>query len=187
MKDGGFFREKDLPDSMGRVKNFDSNFLVVIKALSYLLTLGSDGVVKSAENAVLNANYLMKRLSECYTVAKPGACMHEFVLTMEREAKDKHVTANDIAKSLIDRGIHPPTVYFPLIVPEAMMVEPTETEGKESLDEAAEVFLDIYRKAMADPETARSAPVSAPISRPDEVAAARYPVLRYRAEGADGL
>jgi len=179
---GGYVRDDNMPKSMGRVKSFEGNFLVVIKALSYILTLGSEGIRESAVNAVLNANYLMKLLCECYTVAKPGACMHEFVLTMEKEAKENHVRATDIAKSLIDHGIHPPTVYFPLIVPEALMVEPTETEGKEALDEAAKVFLSIYQDALADPEAAGKAPHSAPVGRPDEVAAARNPILRYRFE-----
>ena len=174
-----YSRKPRSKNSIGRVKSFDGNFLVIVKALAYIVALGSQGIVKTAENAVLNANYFMKLLSECYTVAKPGSCMHEFVLTMEKEAAENNVTASDIAKALIDNGIHPPTVYFPLIVREALMIEPTETESKETLDEAAKIFLSIYRAAMKDPEAARKAPISAPIGRPDELAAARNPILRY--------
>ena len=181
-KDSVYSFNYDLEDSVGKVKSFYGNFLVVVKALAYTLTLGSEGISLSGKNAVLNANYLMKLLSECYTVAKPGICMHEFVITMEKEAKEHGITANDIAKLLIDHDIHPPTVYFPLIVPEALMVEPTETEGKETLDEAAEVFLSIYRNAIADPESAHKAPILAPIGRPDGVAAARNPILKYTKE-----
>ncbi|MCL1830629.1 MAG: aminomethyl-transferring glycine dehydrogenase subunit GcvPB [Oscillospiraceae bacterium] len=182
LADGQYSFVNDLENSIGKVKSFYGNFLVVVKALAYTMTLGNEGIPLSAMNAVLNANYLMKLLSECYTIAKPGICMHEFVITMDKEAKEHHVTANDIAKLLIDHEIHPPTVYFPLIVPEALMVEPTETEGKETLDEAAEVFLSIYRNAINDPESAHKAPVLAPIGRPDGVGAARNPILRYKNE-----
>lgn len=170
----------DCPDSIGKVKSFNGNFLVVLRALTYIITLGREGITEAAENAVLNANYLMKKLSTCYQVVNKGICMHEFVLTMEREAKESHVTAMDIAKALLDNGIHPPTVYFPLIVPEALMVEPTETEGKEMLDQAAEVFISIYQEAMKDPESIHQKPVTTVIGRPDEVNAARNPVLRYQ-------
>ena len=104
--------------------------------------------------------------------------MHEFVLTMEKEAKESHVTAMDIAKALLDKGIHPPTVYFPLIIPEALMIEPTETEGKEMLDQAAEIFISIYQEAMKDPERIHQKPETTVIGRPDEVNAARNPILR---------
>lgn len=174
------FAGQDKPDSIGRVKGFHGNFLVVVKALAYLLALGREGIADASKNAVLNANYLKMRLAECYTVAHDGICMHEFVLTLAREAKENGVAAIDIAKLLLDRGIHPPTMYFPLIVPEALMVEPTETESKETLDAAADIFLSVYREALANPDAARHAPHSSPIRRPDEVRAAREPVLRYR-------
>lgn len=148
--------------------------------MTYIITLGREGIAEAAENAVLNANYLMKKLSTCYQVVNKRTCMHEFVLTMAREAKESHVTAMDIAKALLDNGIHPPTVYFPLIVPEALMVEPTETEGKEMLDQAAEVFISIYQEAMKDPGSIHQKPVTTVIGRPDEVNAARNPVLRYQ-------
>jgi len=169
-----------LPHSIGRVKAFYGNFLVVVRALAYIATLGREGIPEAARNAVLNANYLMKRLSGCYTMAQEGPCMHEFVMTLEKEAKEHGFSAMDIAKSLADAGIHPPTMYFPLIVHEALMVEPTETESKEMLDQAAELFIEVYRAAMADPARAHQMPLSTPIGRPDDVAAARNPVLRYR-------
>lgn len=179
-KNGKYTLNRDLPESIGKVKEFYGNFLVVLRALTYVLTLGREGIADSAKNAVLNANYMMKRLCECYNVAFDDICMHEFVVTLEKEAKEKGVTAMDIAKALLDNGIHPPTMYFPLIVHEALMVEPTETEGKETLDGAADVFLKIYRDAMENPADIHHTPRATPIRRPDEVGAARNPVLRYR-------
>lgn len=179
-KDGKYVLNSNRPESIGKVKEFYGNFLVVLKALTYVLTLGREGISDAAKNAVLNANYMMKRLSECYNVAFDGICMHEFVVSLEKEAKEKGVTAMDIAKALLDNGIHPPTMYFPLIVHEALMVEPTETEGKETLDGAADVFLKIYRDAMENPADIHQMPRTTPIRRPDEVGAARNLVLRYR-------
>lgn len=167
------------PESIGKVKAFYGNFLVVVRTLAYLITLGNEGITEVAKNAVLNANYLKGRLKECYDIAYDGICMHEFIVTLEKEAKEKHVTAMDIAKTMLDYGMHPPTMYFPLIVPEALMFEPTETEGKETLDKAAEVLLSIYRQAMANPEAIHKSPQKTPIRRPDEVKAARTPVLRW--------
>ncbi|MDR1068854.1 MAG: aminomethyl-transferring glycine dehydrogenase subunit GcvPB [Clostridiales Family XIII bacterium] len=184
--DNGFRLDYDRPDSIGRVKGYYGNFLVVVKALAYLMTLGKEGIPLSAKTAVLNANYFMHLLKKRYTVATTGVCMHEFVISMEREKKERGVTATEIAKALIDRNIHPPTVYFPLIVKEALMVEPVETESKETLDEAARVFAEIYDAAMEDPGAVHACPQTTPIGRPDEVAAARNPVLRYRREDNDG-
>ena len=166
-------------DSLGDVKMFYGNFLVVVKALSYILTLGKEGIPEAARNAVLNANYMRVKLSDVYDMAYSETCMHEFVMSLEKMKHDKDVNAMDIAKALLDYGIHPPTMYFPLIVHEALMVEPTETESKETLDEAIEVFHKIYEQALADPEALHSAPHLTPIGRPDEVTAARKPVLRY--------
>ena len=168
------------PQSIGRVKAFYGNFLVVVRALAYIATLGREGIPEAARTAVLNANYLMKRLSASFTMAQEGPCMHEFVMTLEKEAKEHGFNAMDIAKSLADAGIHPPTMYFPLIVHEALMVEPTETESKEMLDQATELFLEVYHAAMADPGRAHQMPLSTPIGRPDDVGAARNPVLRYK-------
>ena len=180
LTEAGYTEDFDCPDSIGKVKEFNGNFLVTLRALTYIMTLGREGIAESAVNAVLNANYLMAKLKDSYEVVNQGTCMHEFVITMGREAKEHHVSAMDIAKALLDRGIHPPTVYFPLIIPEALMVEPTETESKETLDAAAEMFLSIYKEALEDPEAIHRKPETTVIGRPDEVAAARNPVLCYR-------
>ena len=170
------------PQSIGSVKMFYGNFGVVVKALTYIMTLGREGIPEASSNAVLNANYMMNKLSDLYQMAYNETCMHEFVMTLEDLKHDINVSAMDIAKALLDYGIHPPTMYFPLIVHEALMVEPTETESKETLDEAIEVFRNIYEKAKADPESLHQAPVKTPVRRLDEVTAARKPVLRYIGE-----
>jgi len=162
-----------------QVTAFHGNFLVVVRALAYLLTLGGEGVRAASEGAVLNANYMKALLQERYRTAYPGLCMHEFVLTLESLKHDKGVSALDVAKALLDRGIHPPTMYFPLIVHEALMIEPTETESKETLEEAAKAFLDILDEAEANPAALHEAPQRAPIRRPDETRAARQLVLKY--------
>ena len=163
-----------------QVRSFRGNFLVVVRALAYLLTLGKEGIPEAAENAVLNANYLMAKLKGTFTPAYDRLCMHEFVLDLSGLKKETGVSALDVAKSLIDEGIHPPTMYFPLIVHEALMLEPTETEGPETLDHAAEVLRMLYSKAFEDAETMHTAPHHMPIGRPDEVKAARHPVLRWK-------
>ena len=163
-----------------QVRSFQGNFLVVVRALAYLLTLGREGIPEAAENAVLNANYLMARLKGTFTPAYDRLCMHEFVLDLSGLKKETGVSALDVAKSLIDEGIHPPTMYFPLIVHEALMLEPTETEGPEVLDQAAEVLRMLYQRAYDDPEAMHGAPHHMPIGRPDEVKAARHPVLRWK-------
>lgn len=164
--------------SVGRVKAFNGNFLVCVRALAYLMTLGAAGVREAAENAVLNANYLLAKLRGTYDAPYGGRCMHEFVLSLEQLKKSTGIGATDIAKGLIDLGMHPPTVHFPLIVREAMMIEPTETESRETLDAAAEAMLRLYETARADPGALRAAPSGSPVGRPDEAAAARNPVLR---------
>ena len=163
-----------------QVRSFQGNFLVVVRALAYLLTLGKEGIPEAAENAVLNANYLMAKLRGTYTPAYDRLCMHEFVLDLSDLKKETGVSALDVAKSLIDEGIHPPTMYFPLIVHEALMLEPTETEGIENLDHAAEVLRKLYHKAFEDAASMHTAPHNMPIGRPDEVQAARKPVLRWK-------
>ncbi len=165
--------------SIGNMKQFYGNFLVVVKALTYLLMLGKEGVKEASCNAVLNANYMMCKLKDLYPMAYDETCMHEFVMCLEKMKHDMDVSAMDVAKALLDYGIHPPTMYFPLIVHEALMVEPTETESKETLDEAIAVFRQIYETAKEHPEQLHEAPLHTYIRRPDEVQAARKPVLRY--------
>ncbi|MGI6690644.1 MAG: aminomethyl-transferring glycine dehydrogenase subunit GcvPB [Christensenellales bacterium] len=171
--------EEERPESIGQVRAFYGNFGVVVKALTYILTLGAEGIPEAAATAVLNANYLMHRIKPYFPVAYDHVCMHEFVLTLESIKKQYGVTALDVAKCLIDHGIHPPTMYFPLIVQEALMLEPTETESRETLDRAAEAFRAIREQIERDPDTLHQCPVTAPIGRPDEVTAARKPVLRH--------
>ncbi|MDR3160144.1 MAG: aminomethyl-transferring glycine dehydrogenase subunit GcvPB [Spirochaetaceae bacterium] len=167
--------------SIGRVRAFRGNFLVIVKALAYLFSLGRENIPEVARNAVLNANYLMEKLRDKFPPAYPGPCMHEFVISLEKLKASHGVSALDVAKALQDRGMHPPTIYFPLIVHEALMVEPTETESKETLDEAAAAFLSIYRQIQEDRESLHAAPRNTVIGRPDEAKAARQPVLRYTA------
>lgn len=168
--------------SIGEMKEFYGNFLVVVKALTYLMTLGKEGIPEASQNAVLNANYMMNKLKDLYTMAYDEVCMHEFVMSLEDLKKKAGVSAMDIAKGLLDNGIHPPTMYFPLIVHEALMVEPTETESKEVLDHAIEVFRKLYNDALENPESLFQAPVTTPVTRMDEVEAARHPVLKYEFE-----
>ncbi len=163
--------------TIGRMKAFYGNFGVLVRAYVYVRMLGAEGLRRVAENAVLNANYLKVQIEKDYKVKYPRRCMHEFV-AMGDIAEGIHTL--DIAKRLIDYGIHPPTIYFPLIVPEALMVEPTETEDKEALDEFAAVMRKIAEEARTNPELLHAAPTSTPVGRMDEVAAARCPVLCYR-------
>ena len=179
-EENGVFYRADYEKSIGMVRAFYGNFLVVVKALCYALTLGAEGIRDAAHMAVLNANYLRVRLSEAYHMAYQETCMHEFVMTLQPEKEELQVSAMDIAKALLDYGIHPPTMYFPLIVHEALMVEPTETESPENLEELISAFLEIHRKAQEDPEWIRSAPHKTEISRLDEVQAARNPKLHYK-------
>ncbi len=165
-----------------QVRSFAGNFLVVVKALTYIMTLGKEGIPEAAKNAVLNANYLQTKIKGTFEPAFDRICMHEFVLDLSDFKKETGVSALDVAKSLIDFGMHPPTMYFPLIVHEALMLEPTETESRETLDWAADVFRQLYELAHKDPEYMHAAPHNAQIGRPDEVRAARNPVLRYRKE-----
>ena len=168
-----------------QLKAFYGNFLVVLRAMTYMLTLGAEGIRSACEGAVLNANYMMKGMQDVYPVAYAGDhCMHEFVLDLEHLKKETGVSALDVAKSLIDNGIHPPTMYFPLIVHEALMFEPPETEARETLVDAIEIMHQLYQMAREDSEQMHHAPHHAQIKRPDEVLAARQPVLRYQWEQA---
>lgn len=166
--------------SIGRVKSFYGHFLVVVRALTYILTLGRDGLTSASKNAVLNANYMMYGLKDIYDIPFQGYCMHEFVISTQSLKNETKVSALDIAKALLDYGIHPPTMYFPLIVPEALMLEPTETEDKETMDEVIEIFKKVYEEAKNHPEELHNTPKNTVIGRPDEVNAARNPVLRYK-------
>jgi glycine dehydrogenase subunit 2 len=173
----------DRPKSIGRLRGFQGNYGVFVRSYAYIRSLGAAGLREVSEIAVLNANYLLARLEregvlEYLPAAHQRICMHEFVLSgapMKRELKIKTL---DLAKRLLDHGVHPPTVYFPLIVEEALLVEPTETETKETLDDFAEVIAEILREAREDPEIARNAPYTTPVRRLDEAGAARRPVVR---------
>ena len=167
-------------ESIGRVKQFYGNFLVVVRAFTYLITLGNQGIPQAAQNAVLNANYMMHLLSEEYEMAFPEGCMHEFVMSLEKLKKETGISAMDIAKGLLDYGIHPPTMYFPMIVHEALMVEPTETESKETMEHVAGIFKQLYHMAQTAPEQLHNAPATTPVRRLDEVGAARNPRVRYQ-------
>ncbi len=170
----------DVPESIGRMKSFYGNFPVIVRAYTYIRALGADGLKKSSQYAVLNANYLKKLVEKHLHVEAPERfCMHEFICT-PKNIYDTGVHTLDIAKRLIDYGYHPPTIYFPLIVEEAMMIEPTETEGIETLQEFAEVIGAIVNECKSDPEMVKSAPHTTYVKRVDEVKAAREPNLRYR-------
>ena len=177
-EDGGYHLEQKA-SSVGMVKSFYGNFLVVVKALTYITMLGKQGIPEASRNAVLNANYIRVKLSPYYHMPYQETCMHEFVMSLEQEKHEIDVSAMDIAKALLDYGIHPPTMYFPLIVHEALMVEPTETESRENLDELIHAFVEIYETAKKDPEKVRTAPHFTMVGRLDEVAAARNPRLKY--------
>ncbi len=175
----GLWFSLEMPaQSIGRVKAFYGHFAVMVRAYAYIRALGAEGLLDTALYAVLNANYLQEILKETYPLPYDRTCMHEFVLE-GRLAEAPEVRALDIAKRLIDYGIHPPTNYFPLIVPEALMIEPTETESKRTLDHFADVMQQIAREAADDPGLLQSAPHHAPLGRLDEVRAARQLVLRW--------
>lgn len=165
--------------TMGKVRDFFGNFLVIVRAYAYILTLGKEGIPEASANAVLNANYMMNRLKGSYKIAYDTQCMHEFVMDIAPLKDKTGISAMDVAKRLLDFGIHPPTMYFPLIVHEALMIEPTETESKETLDKACDLFLRIYKEAEENPEILHSAPNDCSIGRPDDVTAARNPILKY--------
>ena len=171
---------EDVPEtSMGQVRTFYGNFLVVVRALAYVMCLGNTGIGESSRNAVLNANYMMNQLKDTYEIAVPGPCMHEFVIDVGNVEHEIGVSALDIAKCLLDYGVHPPTMYFPLIVHEALMVEPTETESRATLDYYCDALKKILADAKADPEATHGAPYNTKVRRLDEVGAARNPRLRY--------
>jgi glycine dehydrogenase subunit 2 len=180
-----FGLDEDRPRSIGRLRGFQGNYGVFVRAYAYICSLGAAGLREASEIAVLNANYLLARLRETAGEHLPPAfdriCKHEFVLTGAPMRRDLGIRTLDLAKRLLDHDVHPPTVYFPLLVEEALLVEPTETETKETLDRFAEVVGEILREAAEDPEIARTAPHSTPVRRLDEARAARNPVVRQPA------
>jgi glycine dehydrogenase subunit 2 len=178
-----FDLEHDGEKSIGRLRGFQGNYGCFVRAYAYIRSLGADGLKDASETAVLNANYLLARLRQkevarYLPLAYGELCMHEFVLSGGPMKRELQIKTLDLAKRLLDFGFHPPTVYFPLLVDEALMVEPTETETKETLDAFADAIAEILREAAEDPEVARNAPYTTPVRRLDEVAAAKRPVIR---------
>lgn len=167
-------------DSIGRVRAFYGNFNVIVKAYTYIRSLGAEGLKHAAEMAVLNANYIKEKLKPYFDLPYDRACMHECVFSGNRQVAESGVHTSDIAKRLIDYGYHPPTIYFPLIVHEAMMIEPTETESKETLDAFCDAMIAIAKEARENPAGVKNAPVTTPVSRLDEVLAARKPDVCYK-------
>ena len=182
-EDGTYHLDNDRPKSIGRVRAYFGNVGVLVRAYCYIRCQGPEGLKAVAQHAVLNANYLMSLVRHKYPVPLGERCMHEFVASARGLARERGVRALDIAKRLLDHGVHAPTIYFPLIVPEALMIEPTETESRETLEDFARILLAI---AEEDPQVLHDAPLTTPISRPDEVAAAKTPVLKWSAPGSNG-
>lgn len=173
-----YFLDYNLPNSIGKVKDFYGHFGILVRAYTYILTMGSDGLKKASEIAVLNANYMANKLKEHFYLPIDTLFKHEFVLGGLKDTLSE-VTTLDIAKRLLDKGYHPPTVYFPLIINQAIMIEPTETESKETLDEFISAMIDIAKEAAENPQMVKDAPLNTIVSRPDETKAARNPVLKY--------
>ncbi|MCR9118663.1 MAG: aminomethyl-transferring glycine dehydrogenase subunit GcvPB, partial [bacterium] len=178
-KDDGFALDYDRPKSIGRVRSFFGNVGVLVRAYCYIRAYGGAGLRRVSEDAVLNANYLLSRVKHILPVPQGDRCMHEFVASASRLKKERGTTAMDIAKRLLDYGFHAPTVYFPMTVPEAMMIEPTETESKETLDAFAEALFRITEQSAED---LHQAPFSTSVRRPDEVQAARKPNMKWKAD-----
>jgi len=181
--DGSFGLDFDRPNTIGKVRAFTGPFGVFVRSYAFLRMWGNR-LREMSEVAVLNANYMRARLQETYDLPFDRLCMHEFVLSARRLKKEHDCTALDVAKRLMDYGFHPPTVYFPLIVPEALMIEPTETEAKETLDAFCDAMLAIAREAGEEPALLKEAPHHRPVKRLDEVRAAKNPVLKYAFEGS---
>ncbi|MBR5556160.1 aminomethyl-transferring glycine dehydrogenase subunit GcvPB [bacterium] len=174
-----YFRKYDLAHTIGNVRDFFGSFGVLVKAYAYILMMGKN-LKEASENAVLNANYLKEKLKKYYSLPYDVKCMHEFVLSGEDLKHECGVSTLNVAKALMDENTHPPTVYFPLIVHEAMMIEPTESETKERMDEFVDVMIKIYNEAKANPEKVISAPHTTPVKRIDETQAARHPDLNFK-------
>ena len=183
-KENGHYRfDQERPKSIGRVRSFYGNFGMLVRALTYILAMGGDGLSQASLDAVLAANYLRSRLDGLLEFPQPPPCKHEFVASAR--SLPNGTKALDLAKGLLERGFYAPTIYFPLIVPEAVMVEPTETESKATLDAFTEAVAEIVRLAQSEPDRLREEPTSLPVGRLDEVAAARNPVLRWSPRAAD--
>lgn len=178
-KDGFFYKDYDLKHSIGSVKDFYGNFSVLVRAYAYILMNGKN-LKNVSENAVLNANYLKEKLKKYFNLPYDEPCMHEFVITGEKQKQEYGTSTLNIAKALMDGNTHPPTVYFPLIVHEAMMIEPTESESKEKLDEFISTMIEIAKECEVNPDKVLSAPHSTPVKKIDEVTAARHPDLNYK-------
>ncbi len=178
-REGRIVWDRDRPQSIGTVHSFFGNFLVLVRAWAYILAMGAEGLRRASSDAVLNANYLMRALEGRWELPYPGPCMHEFVLSAESIRKETGLRAADFAKRLLDFGIHPPTMYFPIIVDEALMIEPTETESLRTLDRFIEVMLRLADEAESDPERLSDAPTRTSVGRVDEVKAARDLILRW--------
>jgi glycine dehydrogenase subunit 2 len=183
VKDGETFRlDYDRPKTIGKVRAFSGPFGVFVRSYAFMRSYGP-GLLEMSEVAVLNANYMLARLKGTYDVLYDRLCMHEFVLSARGLKKEHGVSALDVAKRLMDYGFHPPTIYFPLVVPEALMIEPTESEAKETLDAFCDAMIAIAREAAEDPELVHTAPHSRPVQRLDEVRAAKQPVVRFQFDG----
>jgi len=180
----GYVVTSERPLSIGRVKAFLGNFGMHVRAYTYIRELGREGLKDAGEMAVLNANYVRARLADTYHVVHPRPCMHEVVLTDRVQKKAADVDTRDIAKALIDRGFHPPTTFFPICVTNAIMIEPTETESKETLDSFIEAMKDIDQEAKTSPDKVRGAPYLPIVGRLDETRAVRKPILRWKPGGA---
>jgi len=174
-----YLLDYDYPDSIGKVKEFYGNFGVIVKAYTYMRALGGEGLKEASRHAVLNANYVKHHLRDEYHIPFDRLCKHEFVATARHQMDASKVSALDVAKSLLDYGYHPPTIYFPLIVREALMIEPPETESRERLDDFIAVMKEIARAARENPEQVKSAPHHTVVRRLDEVKAARTPLVRW--------
>ncbi len=177
-----YYLNYDMPDSIGRIKLFHGNIGVVIKAYAYIRALGREGLEQVSKDAVLNANYLMRKLAEDYDLPYDRHCKHEFVIHPKRIKEETGVRTLDISKRLLDYGVHPPTNYFPLIVDECLMVEPTETESLETLDFFIQAMKDIAKESYEDPDTVKTAPHNTVVARLDEAGAARRPNVRWKKE-----
>jgi glycine dehydrogenase subunit 2 len=179
--EGGYRWSDEFPQSIGKVRSFYGNFGILLRAYAYILAMGSDGLSQATRMAVLNANYLRKRLEQAYDLAYSTPCMHECVFS-DDSFKHTGVKTLDIAKRLLDYGFYAPTIYFPLVVSGALMIEPTETESKETLDEFADALLAIAQEIKDNPTLLKDAPLTTPVGRLDETRAARHPVLRWKKE-----